>query len=699
MEYFLFISAVVETVFYKLMYLSVVASIIGLIIFAVTRIFKNKFSPKWVSRLWLFFIISLIIPMQFKSAVSIYNIFPEDLGIMFNNITKSQEAYHEKDALEELPHALDTFLKGDINTGKLNEKEAQNLKQKFDEDFEKIANPPLKEKVISLLPAIWICVLLILTTLYIMVYINFILKIKKAEKQDERLNQILENCKKEMNIKRKIKIIYQNVINMPSIFGLFKIKILINEDAKKLTDKELSYIIKHELAHYKRRDNWLNFLITIFRNVYIFNPIIFILLGKVKKDLELATDELAMKKSSNEEQKEYLKTLVILSENKSDKFVTQTLCLSDEKKNLERRIDSLKLFDMFKKNSKKIAFLSIVLVLVLITTCFSRNNTYMTPRDLGNFLSSKNNYNKTNYIVRETNFNEEGIIDATSQIYKKDNKFKKIDNFTDEKGVLATSILYDNLDDESQKIYTKENELGEKIVNVPAWGAYDHPYVDNTIRIEMLNNTYGYFGYHYHYYGIENVNGKNCYKIGNTYEYPSSITEEYEIGHGKRQSKYWIDIETGLIMKEESGVYENNKKTYFFTCVEYEYEFGTVTDDDVALPDLSKFKEGPLDYYVGILDFYTEKEKIINNTENSKQALDDFSMLENLPDSEWRYSYSNEYYKIDNEFVYDFIFNSYNNDEYYKMTIRQVDDKILKLEKGINDEDGNTLSVTNTVNY
>lgn len=699
MKYFLFISAAVETVFYKLMYLSIVASIIGIIIFAVTRIFKNKFSPKWVSRLWLFFIISLLIPMQFKSVVSIYNIFPEDLGITFNNITKSQEAYREKEALEELPHALDTFLKGDIDTGKLNEKEAQSVKQKFDEDFEKIANPSLKEKVISLLPAIWICVLLILTTSYIMVYINFILKIKKAEKQDERLNQILENCKKEMNIKRKIKIIYQNVINMPSIFGLFRIKILINEDAKKLTDKELSYIIKHELAHYKRRDNWLNFLITIFRNVYIFNPIIFILLGKVKKDLELATDELAMKKSSNEEQKEYLKTLVILSEKSSDKFLVQALCLSDEKKNLERRIDSLKLFDVFKKKSKLIAFLSIIIVLILIMTCFSRNDTYMTPQDLGNFLSSKNNYNKTNYLVKETSFSKDGNIIGTSLIYRKDNKFKIINNCTDEKGILTTTTLYDNLADESKKLYTSENELGEKIMCVPEWGAIQPSNVDNTNFINSLKDAKSYFGFHYHYYNIEKINNRECYTISKTFETTSYITEEYTLGHGKIEDKFWIDVETGLIMKEEYANYENNKKINLGSCTEYEYEFGTVTDEDIALPDLSEFKEGPLDYYVGTLDFYTEKEKIFNNTENSKQALDDFSMLENLPDSEWRYSYSNEYYKIDNEFVYDFIFNSYNSDEYYKMTIRQKDDKILKLEKGINDKEGTVLSIINAVNY
>lgn len=68
-------------------------------------------------------------------------------------------------------------------------------------------------------------------------------------------------------------------------------------------------------------------------------------------------------------------------------------------------------------------------------------------------------------------------------------------------------------------------------------------------------------------------------------------------------------------------------------------------------------------------------------------------MLENLPDGEWAYSYSEKYYLLNDEYVFDLIFNSYSNDEYYKLTVKEQNKKIVKLESGKLNESGE-LTVT-----
>lgn len=616
MNTFLYISALVEPVFYKLVYMSIVASIIGIVIFAITRIFKNKLSPKWVSRIWLLFIICLIIPISFKSPFSIYNAISKDLETTFSNINIAQDSFLLQGQLEGMDDVFNTYLEGEINAEKVTEQEAEQISKNYEEKYNEYAKSYSSKKFINFLPVIWATIVLIIIILYIIVYFNFISKLKKSCKEDERLNSILNNCKNEMNIKKKMKIFYQDVIDMPSIFGLFKIKILINNSSNQLTDKELSYIVKHELAHYKRKDNWLNFLISILRCIYIFNPIVFFCLRKVKKDLELATDELAMKNSSNEEQKEYLKTLVILSKNKPVKFLVQALCLSDEKKNLERRIDSLKLFDKFKKNSKRIAIVSILLVALLTITCFTRNNDYMQPKDIANFLSNKEDYDFSNCFIEEVEKLEDDSISSYIEIYKYNEKMKVVEKYTEDNGIPTTTTSYYNVSDRDFLII--EDDVGRKEVKYFNYG-FDFDNIENKTKIlkESLKNNLNIFGIgKYTYENIQNIDGEDCFKIVDEGIKFFNLNEDLELGLQPAINETYISINTGLIKKEVDNYKIMNMSQYCST--EYYYDFGNITDEDFAIPDLSEYTDTTTNWLTYPLDFYETKEQILECSENTR---------------------------------------------------------------------------------
>lgn len=691
MNYLLFISAVVEPIFYKLVYMSIVASIIGIVIFAVTRIFKNKFSPKWVSRIWLLFIFCLIVPIQFKSPFSIYNALPEDLGITFKNVNIAQDSFWMQSQLEGIDEIFNTYLNGELNAEKITEQEAEEITKNFEEDYNDYSKTYSNKKLINFLPLIWILIVLVLAVLYIIIYFSFVTKLKKSYKYDERLNRILDKCKNEMNIKRKIRIFYQDAIDMPSIFGLFKIKILINSDSEKLTDKELSYIVKHELAHYKRKDNWLNFLISILRCIYIFNPIVFFCLRKVKKDLELATDELAMKSSSTEEQQEYLKTLVILSENKPAKFLVQTLCLSDEKKNLERRIDSLKLFDKFKKNSKRIAIVSIAFVAILTVTCFTRNEEYMKKEDIEKFLSTKEDYDFSNYYIKEIVKLRDGTIDYISETYKYGNKVKVVRKYTEDNGVPTTITNYYNVADKNFEII--EDEFGKKEIKYSNNEFYADIENQNANLKESLKNYSSMDKYIYE--GIQNIDGEDCFVLRAEGLHLSNFNEKLKLEIRPFIEELYISTSTGLIKKIVTDYKVFLIDAYAYS--QYSYKFGNIKDEDFIIPDLSEYKDTTTDFYTKTIDFYELKDKILQNSQNSEEALNDFTMLENLPDGKWAYSYSDKYYLLNDEYVFDFIFDSYSNDEYYKLTVRQNDQKLLKLETGKLNENGELI--VNTIEY
>ena len=328
---FLEISLKLETLFYKIIYMSMIASLIGIVILFIKQLLKKQISPKWITRIWLVFIISLIIPIQVKSNISIYNFLPVNLE-KIEDITISNDKYNE-----------DNNESIEVYASDIEKKETDNFNLiKSSDEFDFF-------KIVQLFPLLWIIIVITLIISYLLTYIVFEIKIQKCQMRDNTLNRILDKCKQKLHITKDIKLVKQNIIRMPSIFGIFKVRLLINDNILELSEKEKEYIFLHELSHYKRKDNILNILIMFLRCIYFFNPIILILLNKIKDDLEIATDEMAMQNESKENQKEYSKILVKLSTINSDKFLIQTMYLSENKKNLERRIDSMKLINKFKK--------------------------------------------------------------------------------------------------------------------------------------------------------------------------------------------------------------------------------------------------------------------------------------------------------------------------------------------------------------
>lgn len=59
-------------IFYKILYMSIISTIIGLIILIIQKIFDKKISPKWKCIIWLVYIFSLLIPFSFKTNINNY---------------------------------------------------------------------------------------------------------------------------------------------------------------------------------------------------------------------------------------------------------------------------------------------------------------------------------------------------------------------------------------------------------------------------------------------------------------------------------------------------------------------------------------------------------------------------------------------------------------------------------------------------
>ena len=463
---------------------------------------------------------------------------------------------------------------------------------------------------------------------------------------------------------------------MPSIFGIFNIRILINDELLKLSNKEIEYVLMHEISHYKRKDNLLNILITLLRIIYIFNPIVFIVLNKVKKDLELATDENAMIFNDKEEQKEYCKTLLKLATLNSDKFLVQTLCLTDEKKNLERRIDSAKLMNKFKENKKQIALISLILIVFIILVLFTRNSEYMSRRDIIKLIGKNENLDNCVTEISEKYYFKEmpsgKIIDETLNkyyIYRNSNG-KLIDReIFDNKFKNYTYIDYENAEeiniDEQQKIMYMQNDISDDYMNY---------FTSIKELLKDRNNSYKYCG-------KEKLDEKSAYIIELTYKIDSF--EEGRVVLERSKEKFGVNAENGLVLKNSQTFDYPTQNQKVDRIAEFNYDFNSKRLEDVKKPNIYDYK----DYKTSFP--FMEFEEVINlvkqNVKNEKALKDIIDIDTN------KYSYRRDSYlkQIDEVYVYNIFLTNKETGEYYKFTINYDDNLVRTMETGILDEQSN----------
>ena len=111
--------------------------------------------------------------------------------------------------------------------------------------------------------------------------------------------------------KLKNNIYISDKIKTPAVYGIIKPKIILPIEYQ---ESELNYILMHENAHIKRKDNFVRLFAFIIVCVHWFNPFAWLLLKMLYSDIELACDESVLSNCNETERKEYAYTLLSTAE-------------------------------------------------------------------------------------------------------------------------------------------------------------------------------------------------------------------------------------------------------------------------------------------------------------------------------------------------------------------------------------------------
>lgn len=317
---------------------SIMASILVVLILCVKLLFRNQLNPRWQYLLWMILIVRLLLPWSFSSTYSIYSIFSNSNGTAVTSFSSSKEHMKESTDIDYSKVAKeDSFVAGSTQVAKENKKQSRNSANQNDETF----------SFYTILIYIWLTGVIILGFTTIIINRRLLHFIKKQPMiTDQRIVTIFENCKKSMSVQQKIPLFFAGNISSPTVIGFIRPKVLLSGvHSKVLNEQQLRYIFLHELAHIKRRDVGVNWLMYGLLILNWFNPILWYAYSCMREDQELACDSLALTYINSEEQLAYGHTIISLLEHYSNFYQIPSLAnLSRNKKTLKRRILMIKKF-------------------------------------------------------------------------------------------------------------------------------------------------------------------------------------------------------------------------------------------------------------------------------------------------------------------------------------------------------------------
>ena len=192
---FIYFSNLISPMFYKIVYMSIVGSILGMTILCITKLFDSKLSAKTKCFMWLIPLLFLMMPVNRIQITT-----TKDLGIA-SVMTKLENSLNDVPMAQEMNMQLGSEqIKNDsINTSVLEKEE--------NTENSKISGTNQTITIYEILPILWVlgmsmsAIMLLLGNILLNRRVNQALKL-----EDSTVRLILMKCKRRLQITKKIEI-------------------------------------------------------------------------------------------------------------------------------------------------------------------------------------------------------------------------------------------------------------------------------------------------------------------------------------------------------------------------------------------------------------------------------------------------------------------------------------------------------------
>ncbi|MDA2381607.1 M56 family metallopeptidase [Bacillus cereus] len=325
---------------------SLMASILVGFILCIKVLFRNKLTPRWQYMLWIVLMVRLLLPWSPDSSYSIYSLLSYSSSV-------SEVIPKNMPATENIVN-IESDRKVELESN-------SKMVTKTSEPEVKVSSE--KQTTFSLYKLalyVWLAGVIILAAITFLTNRRLYSYIKKQpDITDEQAITVFNRCKQSMKMKKAVSLRLAGKIASPTVFSFFRPKVLLSKKHMKiLNEQQLQYVFYHELAHIKRNDVAVNWIMYSLILLNWFNPILWYAYFCMREDQELACDAYALTFIGKEEQIAYGHTIITLLEHYSYQ-VPSLANLSRNKRTLKRRIIMIK---KFQKKSYRLSLLGVIAI-------------------------------------------------------------------------------------------------------------------------------------------------------------------------------------------------------------------------------------------------------------------------------------------------------------------------------------------------
>ncbi len=336
---------------------TVQASVLICLILVVKGLLGKKLPVGWHYWLWLLLVARMVMPWAPQSRISLFNLTP-DLGARI-----AKKAIYSEETRRG-GSTVAAFEEEALDATRTTTPEAVDARSAMLADDELQADRSWLGPA-EILALIWLAGALALAGRILVDNVGLWRAVKyQRAVTDQKVLDLLEDCRQQMGVGTLLGLVVTDKVKGPAIFGFVRPRLLLPGGmVETFSLEELRYVFLHELAHLKRHDIGVGWLVALCQILHWFNPLVWFAFFRMRMDRELACDQLALSKINVKESEGYGRTIVRVLEtfSQSRRLVALAGVLEDRCQ-LKRRI---KMITGFKRSTYRWPVWAVVLLVVL----------------------------------------------------------------------------------------------------------------------------------------------------------------------------------------------------------------------------------------------------------------------------------------------------------------------------------------------
>ena len=217
----------------------------------------------------------------------------------------------------------------------------------------------------QILFSVWVVGTVVFLSVQATIYLRFRRKLRyrRPEPMPDQFQVILEQIGAEMSLDSLPGIRVNTGVPTPLLMGLWHPALLLPH--MDYTNRELAFILRHELVHFQRRDLWYKLLLLAANAVHWFNPLVYFMVSEAGKDVEMSCDDAVLAGIDSSMRADYCETIIKTLPIKGwGAGFALTTSFGSMKGNTKMRIKNL--FDHSTKRSGGVSFCAMILITGLI---------------------------------------------------------------------------------------------------------------------------------------------------------------------------------------------------------------------------------------------------------------------------------------------------------------------------------------------